>query len=80
MPRFIRDLGVDVIIAGGMGPRAIEMFRDFGIAVATGAVGTVEGALGTYLRGEGRGEAPCAGSHRHGCENHERQTGGGSHE
>ena len=33
MPRFIRDLGANVIIAGGMGPRAIEMFHSFGIDV-----------------------------------------------
>jgi len=75
MPRFIHDLGVDVIIAGGMGPRAIGMFHGFDIAVATGAVGTVEQALGAYLRGENRGEAPCAGSHQHGCGNHDQQTG-----
>ena len=37
VPHFIRDLGADVIIAGGMGPRAIEMFHGFGIDVATGA-------------------------------------------
>jgi hypothetical protein len=29
VPRFIRDLGSHVIIAGGMGPRAIEMFHGF---------------------------------------------------
>jgi len=72
MPRFIHDLGVDVIIAGGMGPRAIDMFHDFDIAVATGAVGTVGAAVENYLRGEGRGEAPCAGPHWHDCGNRER--------
>ena len=67
MPRFIRDLGTNVIIAGGMGPRAIGMFHDFGIDVATGASGTVEDALGAYLRGERRGVVPCSGGHKDGC-------------
>ena len=73
-PRFIHDLGADVIIAGGMGPRAIDMFRGFDIAVATGALGTVEDVLGAYLRGERRGEAPCAGPHLYGCGEREGRT------
>ena len=55
MPKFIHDLGANVIIAGGMGPRAIDMFHGFGIEVATGATGTVEEALEAYLCGEHRG-------------------------
>ena len=57
MPRFIRDIGANVIIAGGMGPRAIEMFHGFGIDVATGVTGTVATVLGAlallfvHLRG-----------------------------
>jgi predicted Fe-Mo cluster-binding NifX family protein len=75
MPRFIHDLGADVIIAGGMGPRAIDMFHGFGIAVATGAIGTVEDVLGAYVRGEHREEESCVGPHRYGCGEQERQTG-----
>ena len=58
VPRFIRDLGTNVIIAGGMGPRAIEMFHGFGIDVATGATGSVDdGARGLPARGTPRGGA-----------------------
>jgi len=67
MPRFIRGLGANVVIAGGMGPRAIDIFHGFGIEVATGAAGTVEEALGAYLRGEHREAMPCAGGHEDGC-------------
>jgi predicted Fe-Mo cluster-binding NifX family protein len=70
MPRFIRDLGVDVIIAGGMGPRAIDMFHGFGIDVATGTTGAVEEVLGAYLRGEHRGVVPCAHDHPSSCQEH----------
>jgi len=70
VPRFIRDMGADVIIAGGMGPKAIEMFHGFGIDVATGATGTVTRVLGAYLRGEHKGEAPCAHDHPSSCHEH----------
>jgi predicted Fe-Mo cluster-binding NifX family protein len=75
MPRFIRDMGADVIIAGGMGPQAIEMFHGFGIDVATGATGTVEEILGAYLRGEHRGVVPCAHDHPDSCGEHGRPAG-----
>ncbi len=78
MPRFIHDLGADVIIAGGMGPRAIDMFHGFGMDVATGAVGSVEEVIGAYLRGEHRGVVPCAHDHPDSCGG-DRQHGGGNH-
>ncbi|MDB4433231.1 NifB/NifX family molybdenum-iron cluster-binding protein [bacterium] len=67
VPRFIRDLGANVIIAGGMGPRAIDLFHGFGIDVATGTTGTVEQVLGAYLSGEHRGVVPCAHDHPESC-------------
>lgn len=67
MPQFIHGLGANVIIAGGMGPRAIDMFHGFGMDVATGAIGTVEEVLGAYLRGEHRGVVPCAHDHPESC-------------
>ena len=70
MPKFIHDLGANVIIAGGMGPQAIDMFHGFGMDVATGAVGTVEEAIGAYLRGEHRGVSPCAHDHPDSCGGH----------
>ena len=75
VPRFIRDIGGEVIIAGGMGPRAIEMFHGFGIDVATGVTGTVATVLGAYLRGEHRGVVPCAHDHPDSCGEHGRPAG-----
>lgn len=71
MPRFIRDMGAKVIIAGGMGPRAIDVFHGFGIDVATGATGNVAAVVGAYLRGEHRGVVPCAHDHPDSCGGHE---------
>jgi predicted Fe-Mo cluster-binding NifX family protein len=70
MPRFIRDLGANVIIAGGMGPKAIDIFHGFGIDVATGATGAVEEVLGAYLRGDHRAVSPCAHDHPESCHQH----------
>ena len=72
MPRFIQGLGVDAILAGGMGPRAINMFAQAGIDVATGLTGTVRDVVGSYLRGELSGTVPCRHDHPSSC-------GGGHH-
>ncbi|MGQ9688614.1 MAG: iron-sulfur cluster carrier protein MrpORP [Desulfobaccales bacterium] len=37
LPRWLGDLGVDLIIAGGMGQRALSLFAERGIRVITGA-------------------------------------------
>lgn len=37
LPRWLGEMGVHVIIAGGMGGRAQDLFAERGIAVSTGA-------------------------------------------
>ena len=63
VPQFISEQAVNVMIAGGMGPRAIDMFTNFGIEVATGAIGNVGNVLQAYLRGEISGVEPCRHDH-----------------
>ena len=63
VPAFIRDQGAEVMIAGGMGPRAVEFFRQFGIEPVTGASGRVKEALEDYLAGRLEGVKPCSDSH-----------------
>lgn len=70
MPAFIRDLGADVILAGGMGPRAVQLFQSYGIEAATGAVGRVGAVLDAYLDGRIRGTAPCNHDHPESCGGH----------
>ena len=41
VPGFIHSLGADVMLAGGMGGRAIMFFQQLGIEGVTGAYGTV---------------------------------------
>jgi Mrp family chromosome partitioning ATPase/predicted Fe-Mo cluster-binding NifX family protein len=71
MPRFVQGLGADVILAGGMGPRAVDMFEAMGIEVATGAIGNVRRVLEAWMRGELRGTQPCAHDHPDSCGGHD---------
>lgn len=66
VPSFIKDHKADVMLSGGMGGRAIQFFRQYGIDTATGATGTVKLALESYLGGNLNGAVPCKESVEHG--------------
>jgi predicted Fe-Mo cluster-binding NifX family protein len=51
LPNFLNDMGVNVIISGGMGGGAIDIFNEKGIEVITGAQGNAKDAAEAYLRG-----------------------------
>jgi len=59
IPSFIQSQNVNVMIAGGMGPRAIDLFNQFGIEVATGVQGQVKNVVAAYLDGRISGVFPC---------------------
>jgi predicted Fe-Mo cluster-binding NifX family protein len=67
---MIRALGADVVLSGGMGPRAIQMFAQHGIEVATGARGTVRDTVDAYLAGTLHGTTPCEDHGTDDCEGH----------
>jgi len=66
VPAFIHSLGAQVMLAGGMGGRAVAFFQQYGIEPATGAGGTVRESLSRYLGGDLQGAAPCSESVEHG--------------
>lgn len=67
VPGFIKDNDANVMIAGGMGGRALEFFKQFGIEPVTGASGRVGDIVELYLKGGIKGTKPCAGhGHEHG--------------
>jgi predicted Fe-Mo cluster-binding NifX family protein len=66
VPQFIKQQGANIMIAGGMGPRAIDMFTSLGIEVVTGAIGNTGNVLQAYLRGEINGVEPCKHDHPEG--------------
>jgi predicted Fe-Mo cluster-binding NifX family protein len=65
VPRFIHAQGVDVMLTGGMGRRAIGLFSEFGIEAVTGASGSVRRAIEQFLGGLLEGAAPCRESTVH---------------
>ncbi len=65
VPDFIHNQGADVMLAGGMGRRAIGFFQQYGIQAVTGASGTVRHALEQYLGGVLQGAEPCRESIEH---------------
>jgi predicted Fe-Mo cluster-binding NifX family protein len=66
VPGFINEQKADVMLSGGMGGRAIQFFSQFGIEPATGAAGTVENAVNSFLEGKLTGASSCAESEEHG--------------
>lgn len=52
LPNFLGDLGVNVVISGGMGQGAIDIFNQRNIEVITGAAGSAEDCAKRYLAGE----------------------------
>ncbi len=53
LPKWLHGLGVDVIISGGMGQRALQLFVENNIKVVTGAQsGKLEDIVRDYLKNE----------------------------
>jgi Mrp family chromosome partitioning ATPase/predicted Fe-Mo cluster-binding NifX family protein len=67
-PRWLHSLGVQVIIAGGIGQRALTLFAEQGINVVAGpADELVEALVAAYLNGQLTGKPEgCAHHHEHG--------------
>ncbi len=51
LPAYLAERGVNVIIAGGMGPQAQNLFEKQGIATVIGVAGPVDKAIAGYLDG-----------------------------
>lgn len=52
LPNFLADRGAKVIIAGGMGGGAVDIFNERDVEVVVGAEGDARTAVEAYLRGE----------------------------
>lgn len=51
LPEFLANHGADCVIAGGMGARAQELLKSYGIDVVLGVQGLVDSVLEAYLNG-----------------------------
>ncbi len=76
VPDFIRQQDADVMLAGGMGRRAVTIFQQYGINARTGAAGTVRRAVEHYLGDQLQDARPCReGRDDHDAEHHEHAEG-----
>jgi predicted Fe-Mo cluster-binding NifX family protein len=65
VPTFVKEQDVTVMLAGGMGRRAVQYFEEYGIEAVTGAQSTVGESVQAYLNGKITGSAPCTDSLTH---------------
>lgn len=63
LPNFLADKGVKVIIAGGMGGGAVEIFNERDIEVIIGAQGDIREVVANYLKGELKSTGSICHSH-----------------
>ncbi len=73
VPAFIKELDADVMLAGGMGRRAISIFENYGIQCSTGAAGTVRSAVNNYTAGSLAAALPCRESVEHAHDGYEHE-------
>ncbi len=65
LPNFLNDMGVNVVISGGMGGGAIEIFNEKGIEVIVGATGDAKTAAEEYLQGILKSSGSVCQEHQH---------------
>lgn len=65
LPKFLNELGVKVIISGGMGGAAVQIFNDNDIEVVIGTVGSAQAAVEKYNRGELESTGSVCHDHEH---------------
>ena len=65
LPGFLHGIGVHVIIAGGMGGAAIDLFNEKGMEVITGAEGSATDVVNRYLDGSLKSTGTVCHEHQH---------------
>ncbi len=65
LPNYLGERGANVIISGGMGGGAVQIFNQRGIEVVTGARGSAEDAVKRYLAGELVSSGSVCHEHQH---------------
>lgn len=65
LPNYLHELGVYVIISGGMGAGAIEIFDSHNIEVVTGAQGNAKECVENFLSGNLKSTGSVCHSHEH---------------
>lgn len=73
LPRFLHEKGVELVIAGGMGPKAQTLFDAMNIQQIIGIAGRVDDVILDFISGALQGgESLCSHGkdHHHDCNHH----------
>jgi len=65
LPVFLKELNVNVIVTGGMGETAQQLFNENGIEVIVGAEGSSDDVLQKYIKGELKTTGGVCTEHEH---------------
>jgi len=65
LPNLLHDTGVDIVIAGGMGQGAVDIFCSYDIQIITGVSGKADDAVDTYLKGGLKSSGAVCHEHAH---------------
>ena len=65
LPNYLADHGVNVIISGGMGGGAVDIFNERNVEVIIGASGDARTAVEKYLKGELKSTGSVCHEHQH---------------
>lgn len=65
LPNFLADMGVNVIISGGMGGGAVDIFNERDVEVVIGIPGDSKTAVEKYLKGELKSTGSVCHEHQH---------------
>jgi predicted Fe-Mo cluster-binding NifX family protein len=52
LPRVLKEYGVDVVVAGGMGGSAQGLFQQYGIETVVGVAGDGQSIIEQFVRGQ----------------------------
>ncbi len=65
LPVFLKEQNADVIIAGGMGETAQDLFHENGIEVVVGAQGNADDVVKLYIKGGLKSTGSVCTEHAH---------------
>lgn len=65
LPNYLNEKGVNVIISGGMGGAAVQIFNEHNIEVVIGTQGLASDAVEKYLKGELESTGSICHEHEH---------------
>ena len=72
IPEFLKSLGVNTILAAGMGGKATDLFNTYGISYVLGIDGKVDDIIDSFIKGERKdGESSCNHGAGEGCGSHD---------